>query len=80
MPEEPVSQITNMVWNEVLTLTQYPVLRLHFYEYSTDFSTLKNSFRSEATFSIQATSTSVAPTLTAIFETDMALKEPRITF
>lgn len=40
--EEPVLQIANTVWNKVLTLTRYPVLILHFYEYSTDFSTLKN--------------------------------------
>lgn len=66
----PALEIANTVWNKVLTLTRYPVLILHFYEYSTDFSALKNSFRSEAM------SAPVAPTLTAIFETDMALKEP----
>lgn len=44
------------------------------------FNSEEQSFRSQATFSIQAISTSVAPTLTAIFETDMALKEARITF
>jgi hypothetical protein len=69
-----------MLWKEVLTLTWYPGFILHFYEYSTGFSTLKKSFHSKATLNIQAISTSVAPTLTAIFETDMALKESKITF
>lgn len=78
VPEEPVLQTANMVWNKVLTLTWYLVLILRFYEYSTNFSTPKKSFRSKATFNIQTISTSVAPTPTAIFETDMALKEARI--
>lgn len=72
VPEGQI-QIANTVWNKVSTPTRHPVS----YYISMNIpptAQLRKSFRS------QAISTSAAPTLTAIFEIDMALWEARIMF